>query len=40
MFYMQSTYLHKLTVPLRMQLVSVSSLNVCLGQTRSLGLKV
>jgi len=37
---MQSTYLLKLTVRLRIQLVSVSAVNVGLGQTRSLGLKV
>ena len=40
MFHMQSTYLLKLTVRLRMQFVSVSPLNVRLSQTRSLGLKV
>jgi len=33
MFHMQSTYLLKLTVRLRIQFVSVSPLNVCLGQT-------
>jgi len=37
---MQSTYLLKLTVRLTLQFVSVSPLNVHLGQTRSLGLKV
>jgi len=37
---MQSTYLLKLTVRLRIQLVSVSAVNIGLGQTRSLGLKV
>jgi len=40
MFHMQSTYLLKLTVRLTLQFVSVSPLNVRLGQTRSLGLKV
>jgi len=46
MFHMQSTYLLKLTVRLKIQFVSVSSfvsdspLNVHLSQTRSLGLKV
>ena len=39
-FHMQSTYFHKLTVRLRIQFVSVSPLNIRLGQTRSLGLKV
>jgi len=38
MFQMQSTYLLKLTVRLNLQFVSVSPLNVRLGQTRSLGL--
>jgi len=37
---MQSTYLLKLTVHLRIQFVSVSPVNVGLDQTRSLGLKV
>jgi len=37
---MQSTYLLELTVRLRIQFVSVSPLNVRLGQTHSLGLKV
>ena len=40
MFHMQSTYLLKLTVRLTLQFVFVSPLNVHLGQTRSLGLKV
>ena len=40
MFHMQFTYLLKLTVRLRIQFVSVSPLNVCLSQTRSLGVKV
>ena len=40
MFRMQSTYLLKLTVRLRIQFASVSPLNVHLDQTRSLGLKV
>ena len=40
MFHIQSTYLLKLTVRLRIQLVSVSPVNVGLGQTRSLGLQV
>jgi len=40
MFHMQSTYLLKLTVHLTLQFVSVSPLNVRLGQTRSLGQKV
>ena len=38
MSHMQSTYLLKLTVRLRIQFVS--PLNVRLGQTRSLGVKV
>jgi len=40
MFHMQSTYLLKLTVRLRIQFVYVSPSNVRLSQTRSLGLKV
>jgi len=40
MFHMQSTYLLKLTVRLRIQFVSVSPLNVNLSRTRILGLKV
>jgi len=40
MFHLQSTYLLKLTVRLRLQFVCVSPLNVRLDQTRSLGLKV
>jgi len=40
MFHMQSTYLLKLKVRLTLQFVSASPFNVCLGQTRSLGLKV
>jgi len=40
MFHMQSIYLIKLTVRLTLQFVSVSPVNVHLGQTRSLGLKV
>jgi len=37
---MEPTYLLKLTVHLTLQFVSVSPLNVRLGQTHSLGLKV
>jgi len=40
MFHMQSTYLHKLTVRLTLQFVSVSPLNVRLSPTHSLGLRV
>jgi len=40
MFHMQSTYLLKLTVHLTLRFVSVFPLNIRLGQTRSLGLKV
>ena len=38
-FHMQSAYLLKLTVRLRIQFVSVSPVNVRWGQTRSLGLR-
>jgi len=40
MFHMQSTYLLKLTVRVTLHFVSVSPLNVCLGQTCSLDPKV